>query len=202
MRDGSPQNEEQALARRRFAGTRSLLLPRRQSAAINLGRDFGEAMRQYGALFTEQGLTTFGAVCDRYLQSPDFARISERSRTDYMRYLVKIRETFGAVPPRRITAPDVLKFRDLIWKKSGMVQANRHLELLKLLLRLATAWGVIPYNPAREVKKFGKRDGVKPWALRRRSGVRSRIQTCAPSREGRNGYCAPHGPTPAKISCA
>ena len=111
---------------------------------LNLGREFGEAMRQYGALFTEQGLATFGAVRDRYLQSPDFARISERSRTDYMRYLVKIREKFGAVPPRRITAPDVLKFRDLIWKKSGMVQANRHLELLKLLLRLATAWGVIP----------------------------------------------------------
>jgi hypothetical protein len=48
----------------------------------------------------------------------------------YLRYLTKIRATFTATAPRAITAPDVRKFRDLVAKKSGVVQANRHLELL------------------------------------------------------------------------
>jgi integrase len=42
------------------------------------------------------------------------------------------------------------------------VQANRHLELLKRILTLATAWCVIPFNPAREIKKYGKLDGAGP----------------------------------------
>jgi integrase len=75
---------------------------------------------------------------------------------------VPLRKVFGPVPPRSITPPDVLKFRDAIGKRSGVVQANRHLELLKRLLTLATAWGAIPFNPAREIKKFGKREGAGP----------------------------------------
>lgn len=42
------------------------------------------------------------------------------------------------------------------------MQANRHLELLKLLCRLAVEWGAAQVNPAREVKKFGKDDGAGP----------------------------------------
>lgn len=49
--------------------------------------------------------------------------------------------------PRSITAPDVRKFRDMIAAKSGVVRVNRHLELLKLLLRLATEWGVTSSIP-------------------------------------------------------
>jgi integrase len=129
---------------------------------LNLGRDFADAMAKYGQLFREVPLTTFGALCDKYQQSIEFTTRSERTRKDYLRYLVRIRATFCDTAPRAITAPDVLKFRDLVAKKSGVVQANRHLELLKLLLRLAVAWGVIPFNPAREIKKFGKQDGAGP----------------------------------------
>lgn len=129
---------------------------------VSLGRDFADAMRQYGELFRETPLTTFGSICDKYLQSIEFTTRSERTRKDYLRYLVPMRAVFGDMSPRSLTAPDVLKFRNSIAAKSGVVQANRHLELLKRILTLATAWGAIPFNPAREIKKYGKIDGAGP----------------------------------------
>lgn len=129
---------------------------------INLGRDFADAMSKYGTMLGEAPLTTVGGICDRYLQSVEFAALSARTRKDYLRYMTTIREVFGDVPPKQLTPPDVLHFRDRLAARSGVTQANRHLELLKRLLRLATQWGAILSNPAREVGKFGKRDGVKP----------------------------------------
>ena len=35
---------------------------------MNLGRDFADAMHQYGELFRDTPLTTFGAVLDRYMR--------------------------------------------------------------------------------------------------------------------------------------
>jgi integrase len=119
-------------------------------------------MRRYGELLGPQSLTTFADVIDRYLRSIEFTKRSERTRKDYLRYLVPIRAVFGGTPARAITAPEVRTFRDKIAAKSGVVQANRHLELLKRLLTLATQWGAIQYSPAREVPKFGKADGAGP----------------------------------------
>ena len=43
---------------------------------------------------------------------------------------------------------------DKLAAKSGAVQANHHLKTLKHILKVATEWGAVPSNPAREISKL------------------------------------------------
>ncbi len=124
---------------------------------VNLGRTFGDAMMQYGALHRADPLTTFGDVLDRYLREVTPQK-SERTRKDEIGYIAKLREVFGAEPPTSITAVDCTRARDMIAAKSGKVQANHHLKTLKHVLRLAVEWGAAPSNVAREVLRLRVKD--------------------------------------------
>lgn len=120
---------------------------------LNLGRDFVEAMRRYGELFRDTPLTTMGAVLDRY-QRDITPKKAPRTQVDELRYLAKIRATFGAMAPRAVTPVMCAELRDRLAAKSGAVQANHHLKTLKHVLKVATEWGVLTSNPAREVSKL------------------------------------------------
>jgi len=122
-------------------------------ARLRLGRDFADAMRSYGELFRDEPLTTFGAVLDRY-QREVTPKKAPRTQVDERRYLAKLRETFGGMPPRGVTPVMVATMRDMIAAKSGAVQANHHLKTLKHVFKMATEWGVVPANPAREVSRI------------------------------------------------
>jgi hypothetical protein len=72
---------------------------------LNLGRDFAEAMRQYGELFRETPLTTFGAVLDRYMNEIT-PKKAPRTQTDERGYIATLRSVFGDMAPRSITPGD------------------------------------------------------------------------------------------------
>lgn len=122
-------------------------------ARLKLGRDFATAMRRYGELLGDQPLTTFGAVLDRYQREITPAK-APRTQVDERRFLAKLREVFGGLAPRAVTPVMAAKMRDMLAVKSGPVQANHHLKTLKHVFKVATEWGVVPANPAREVSKL------------------------------------------------
>jgi hypothetical protein len=119
---------------------------------VNLGRDFADAMRRYGEFFRDTPLTTFGAVLNRYLQQVT-PKKAARTQVDERRYIGKLREVFGDMPPRAILPKMVAEMRDWIELKSGPVQANHHLKTIKHVFKKAVEWGVVPANPAREVSR-------------------------------------------------
>ena len=120
---------------------------------LNLGRDFADAMRQYGELFRETPLTTFGAVLDRYMREIT-PKKAPRTQIDERGYIATLRGVFGDMPPRSVTPVMVAQLRDKLAAKSGDVQANHHLKTLKHVFKVATEWGAVPSNPAREISKL------------------------------------------------
>lgn len=119
---------------------------------MSLGREFADAMRKYGEMFRDTPLTSFGAVLNRYLQTVT-PKKAERTQVDERRYIGKLREVFGDMPPRAIVPTMVAEMRDRIERKSGAVQANHHLKTIKHVFRKAVEWGALPANPAREVSR-------------------------------------------------
>jgi hypothetical protein len=120
---------------------------------LNLGRDFAEAMRQYGELFRETPLATFGAVLDRYMREIT-PKKAPRTQIDERGYIATLRGVLGEMQPRSITPVMVAQLRDKLAAKSGDVQANHHLKTLKHVFKVATEWGAVPSNPAREISKL------------------------------------------------
>jgi integrase len=120
---------------------------------VNLGRDFADAMRRYGELLGPSPLSKFAEVIDRY-QREITPRKAERTQEDELGYLGKLRSVFGGMAPRDITPVMIAELRDKLAARHGAVQANHHLKTLKHLLKVATEWGAISHNPAREVSKL------------------------------------------------
>lgn len=120
---------------------------------LTLGRDFGDAMQAYGALFRESNIRTWGDVCDRYEQTVIPGKAA-RTQKDDRANLVKIRKVFGRMTPSRIEPVHCYAFRDTIAQKSGAVQSNLCLALLKHMFTKAIEWGACKTNPARDVRKI------------------------------------------------
>jgi integrase len=105
------------------------------------------------ALLLDSPLSKFAEVIDRY-QREITPRKAERTQEDELGYLGKLRSVFGGMAPRDITPVMIAQLRDTLAAKHGAVQANHHLKTLKHLLKVATEWGAISHNPAREVSKL------------------------------------------------
>jgi hypothetical protein len=110
-------------------------------------------MREYGELFRGTPLTTFGAVLDRYMREIT-PKKAPRTQIDERGYIATLRGMFGDMPPRSITPVMVAQLRDKLAAESGGVQSNHHLKTLKHVFKVATEWGAVPSNPAREVSKL------------------------------------------------
>jgi integrase len=78
---------------------------------------------------------------------------AEATRETQLPQAATLREVFGAVPCRAIKPTDVYTVRDKLVARSGAVQSNQHLALLKHVLSKAIEWGAITSNPARDVRK-------------------------------------------------
>lgn len=124
---------------------------------INLGRGFADAMAKYGELFRDAPLSTFAHVLDRYLQLvvPKKAASTQEGNR---RQIATLRRIFGDMRPAAILPTHVYRMRDQVAAKSGAVQSNQHLALMKHVFTKAIEWGATTTNPAREVRK----NRVKP----------------------------------------
>ena len=137
---------------------------------LNLGRDFADAMRQYGELFRETPLTTFGAVLDRYMREIT-PKKAPRTQIDEHGYISTLRGMFGDMPPRSITPVIVAQLRDGLAARSSDVQADHDLKTLKYVFKVATEMGTVPSNPAHEISKLkaNRASGTSPMTNSPRS---------------------------------
>ena len=99
-----------------------------------------------------------------------WARLKEKTRKDYTRYLDIINERFGPFQVRDFTPEAIAKFRDSLAQvdDTGLPKkpyaGNNALAVMKALFKVAilkTSIFNMTVNPARDVGKFGKKDGVR-----------------------------------------
>jgi integrase len=111
-------------------------------------------MARFGELCAPRSLVKFGDLLDRY-QREVVPRKAPRTQTDNLRYIAQLRKTFGEWPKGEVTKATVREFRDKLGARSGPVQANRHLELLKHLFRVAlTEWDADIDRQVLDVRKL------------------------------------------------
>ena len=109
-----------------------------KSPRVNLGRDFADAMRRYGALVAPAPMATMVGVIDRYKRE-QLPSKAERTQAEYRVILDELRTVFGKMNPNAITANMVKQFRDgSLEKPRGDVQAN----LARAVFGTVMAWAI------------------------------------------------------------
>ncbi len=115
---------------------------------------------------TEQQRVTAGTFAALILQyrnpgNPNWTSLSDNTRRDYSIYLDHIKDVWGSLPVKDVTAPDILALRDS--KGATPIAANHLVSVLKTLLQWAVLRGWRGDNPAREVPRFESSEPHKPW---------------------------------------
>lgn len=96
---------------------------------------------------------TFGALVSAYRASPEFSRLSESTKADYLKVLEYLR-TANDRPLDRITPPDVLKIRDKAFSDRKRRFTNYVLAVLSILFNWGMPRGITTTNPAEKVPKI------------------------------------------------
>lgn len=133
-------------------GRQYVYLPHGQTKYIALGHTLAEAMEGYARLMrgaTMRPPKTIGDCMDDYMQSPDFARLSDRTRDDYTRDIGRLRAVFGHMPPADLIPPDLYAY---LYSRP-VVRGNRELAVMANVIGMAIRAGLIDRNPCREVKR-------------------------------------------------
>lgn len=132
-----------------------------------------ETARIRRVLEINEGLTTpsrrvsigsVAAIANQYRASPEFARLAERTRKDYIARLNTITDLWGEHPVTSIRREHVIAFQDRFSDKPPT--ADRYVTVLRNVLAFAVRRGHRQDNPAEGVGKLRKpRDvqGHRPW---------------------------------------
>jgi integrase len=100
----------------------------------------------------DKPLTTMADIIDRY-SLKILPTKSIKTQKSQVLYLKRIKNVFGAMAPEIVRPVHIYTYRSARAKKNATT-ANRELELIKHLFRMAVQWGVVDDNPAREVSKM------------------------------------------------
>jgi len=96
-------------------------------------------------------------VLRRYQDSADFARLADRTRSDYVKHVKKIETKFGKLPLIALKAKKsrgvILEWRDEL-ARSSVRQADYTIAVLKAVLSWADDRGLIEANPLERVRKL------------------------------------------------
>lgn len=127
---------------------------------IHLGRDYGEALRQYAGFVTETWSgRTVGDLIDRYRIEVLPQKRSLATRKDQDAQLSRLKRVFGDVLPDGVSAKDCYRYMDARRTKDGEpapVAARHEISLLGHVLAKGIRWGVNTLNPVRGLD-FGPR---------------------------------------------
>ena len=136
---------------------------------VNLGTDRDEAIRQVlgvNAQATNQG--TIRSLWGLYQQTPKWAELKERTKSDYQAYSVKLLEVMGDVPAGIIRPTDIARYLR-VERAEAPVRGNREVALLSNLMNVAIERGEIDSNPCKQVKKNSEKartEAPEPAELR------------------------------------
>lgn len=118
---------------------------------IRLGREFGDAMIEYGKYADVGECRTMADVFDRYMLevSPTKAPSTYKKEQSQIKLL---RNVFGQMRPDRVESRDVYKYLDARGKNAP-VAANRDISLLSDAFKYAISWGACTTNPCKGLMK-------------------------------------------------
>jgi integrase len=144
-----------------------ILTPLPPKRSLEFGGAYARAVAARTMRVQRRGYLSLDELVRRYEKSPEFAGLSENSRTSYSRYLAVanklIRGKHGESPPAASLEPrDVLRLRDRLADSPGA--ASQTVRVLGALYAWASdpAQGYAPANPATKVKLF-KSGEHQPW---------------------------------------
>ena len=106
-------------------------------------------------------LGSLADVAAQYRKSPDFTRLVDRSRHEYMIYLGILSETWGSQPIASIERKHILALRDKYAETPG--KANKIITVLRIVLAFAMDRDYRRDNPARDIKKLKMGTGHASW---------------------------------------
>lgn len=105
---------------------------------------------------------SFGELVETYLASADYLRLAKSSRTEYRRYLDRMKSMWGRLPARRLTRAAVLEYRDSLQAKPRA--ASYALQVLRRLLSFGVDRGLLNANPALKPGLSASKSHHKPWS--------------------------------------
>jgi len=103
--------------------------------------------------FNLQHMYSVKKLFDAFFDSTQFQQYQPRTQKDYYSYSKDLLSAFGKMDANSVTTKDVRQFIDVKSKKSGVVQANRHLSALKALYSWGCGFSKVDHNPCSAVKK-------------------------------------------------
>ncbi len=106
---------------------------------------------------------SFAHLAARYMASPDFVQLSEKTRRDYAGMLRRLNGIFGPYPVRDLDREAVFALRDRFADKPHT--ANYLVRVLGLLLNWAKDRGELAENPAARPKRLTVRPRRAVWSL-------------------------------------
>lgn len=98
------------------------------------------------------GAGTWDALCDEYLASSKFGKISARNKVETRREVVRIRARWDDKPVPSLEARHIEKWQDELTETPG--KANNMLACVKKVLSFAVRRGYRPDNPALGISKL------------------------------------------------
>jgi integrase len=100
-------------------------------------------------------------IITQYKSAPEYHRLKERTRREYLLYLDLLAETWGSHPITAIERKHVLALRDKYALKPG--KANKIVTVLRIVLTFAQDREYRRDNPAIGIKKLKMGPGYQPW---------------------------------------
>ena len=108
---------------------------------------------------------TFEALAVHYLQSPEYLRLSKWTRKTYRSEIDRFREEHGASRVTHLQRKHIQAIVAKQYKLSGAASANKHLKMIRLLMRRAVDLGWRPDDPTIGLKLIRQKgDGFADWS--------------------------------------
>ncbi len=120
---------------------------------ISLGTDRDTALRKVLELNDEHGnCGSLNDIWRTYQEGPDWARLSEATRRDYLQSSKPLLRVFGEIHPADIGPPDLHRYLR-VERGKAPVRANREMALMSNLMNLAVEQGQIKANPCKQIRR-------------------------------------------------
>lgn len=118
---------------------------------INLGKDFSNAMAEYGLLVSSQTkLITIGDVIERY-RIDILPTKAPKTQKDQNRQLDRLASVFGNQRPEYVTHQHIYRYLDE--RRQTPTAAKQEVSLLGHVFNMAIRWGAAESNPVQLVSK-------------------------------------------------
>lgn len=100
-------------------------------------------------------------MIDDYRISPHWAKLSDRTRRDYARYLDDLRSRVGHLDPREIEPHHVAALQDQFAATPS--KADHYVAVIRALYRWGIRRGFAKTNPATEIGNIATAEPYQPW---------------------------------------